>query len=232
VTTRADTTADDLRRTRLRERIATDLHAVRPLRPPWARALVLAPLALLLLAMLPLVVFPVRTDRLPVVVSWGASVLQVGLGLVLAALACRQVVPGRWASTRTAVAWLTLGVAGVCAVMAVTWNLSPVRLPDSVWETATLGCLKQSFLDGLPLLAVALVLVGRGLPARPAGVGALAGLSAGIFADAAWRMVCVVNGPSHILLGHLGAVLLLSLTGSVLLSLWCHLRSGSDWELQ
>jgi hypothetical protein len=174
---------------------------------------------------LPLVVFHTRTDidRLPLLASWGASVLQVALGLGVAVLACRQVVPGKWASTWTALGWMALGVASVCAVMAMTWSVSAVRLPVSVWRESTLGCLQQSFLDGLPLLAVGLVLAARGLPSRPAVVGALVGLSAGMIADAAWRMVCVVTEPSHVLFGHLGAVIALAAAGSVLLSAWSRL---------
>jgi hypothetical protein len=226
VTTSDDARADDLAPVRLRNRIAAEMRPVRPLPRPWLRAMALLPLAIALLTMLPLVVFHVRTDidRLSPLASWGASVLQVGLGLVLAGRACRQVVPGRWTSTRFAVAWLALGVAGVCAVMAMTWSVSAVRLPASVWRDSTWGCLRQSFLDGLPLLAVGLVLAARGLPSRPAVVGALVGLAAGVIADAAWRMVCVVTEPSHVLLGHLGAVLALSAAGALLLSGWCRLQ--------
>jgi hypothetical protein len=184
------------------------------------------PVALLLLAAMPLVLFHVRTDvdRIPFMASWGASLLQVGAGLAVAVFACRQVVPGRWASVPAAVAWLGLGVAVVCAVMAVTWGVSAVRMPPGLWREGAVGCFRQSTLHGLPLLVVGLVLAARGLPARPALTGALVGLAAGVMADAAWRMVCVVTEPAHVLPGHLGAVLALSLAGGVLLSLWRRLR--------
>jgi hypothetical protein len=190
----------------------------------------LAPLGVLLLTLLPLVVFHVRTDvdRLSPLLTWGASVLQLAAGLVLAAFACQQVVPGRWSPAGLAVGWLLAGTAVVAAVMAMTWRVSPVRMPPGFWAEAAYGCFRQSFLDGLPLLAGGLVLAARGLPGRPALVGALVGLAAGVMADAAWRMVCVVTEPVHVVPGHLGAVLALSLAGSVLLSAWVRLRRSHN----
>ena len=108
--------------------------------------------------------------------------------------------------------------------MAATWSLSAVRMPPGFWLEGARGCFRQSFTHGLPLLAVGVVLAARGLPSRPAVAGALVGLSAGVMADAAWRMVCVVTEPSHVLTGHLGAVLGLALAGSALLSAWDWLR--------
>ena len=219
-------TVDDVGHARVRRQIAADIRPVRPLRAPWLRAMALVPIAIGLLLVLPLVVFHVRTDvdRLSPLVSWGASVLQIAIGLAVGVVACRQVVPGRWAPTRVAVAWMIAGVAGVFAVMWMTWTASAVRVPPGAWGGSTLGCLEQSFIDGLPLLGVGLVLCARGLPAKPALAGALVGLSAGVMSDAAWRMVCVVTEPSHVLVGHMGAVLALSAAGGLLLWLWCRLK--------
>jgi hypothetical protein len=223
VTTRDDAIVET--RSRIRELVAADFRPVRPLRTPWVRAMALAPLAAAMLALLPLVIFHVRTDvdRLSPLVTWGASIGQAVLGLALGIAACRQVVPGQWQRPAVTVGWLAGAAAGVAAVMWMTWGASPVSLPPSLWRESTYACLQQSFLDGLPVLVVALVLASRGLAARPALVGALAGLSAGTISDAAWRMVCVVTEPSHVGIGHMGAVLALALTGSAALSAWARL---------
>lgn len=218
--------ADDAARSSLRNRIAADLRPVRPLLEPWQRALVVSPLALLLLVALPLAVFHVRTDvdRLSPAVTWGLSVVQISVGLALVGSGFRQVVPGRWFGSVGVAILLGLGGAATLGAMWLTWHASPVRLPEVVWTESTAGCLRQSFLDGIPVLAACLVLAGRGLVARPALVGALAGLGAGVISDAAWRMVCVVTQPSHVFLGHFGAVVGLALAGAAAMSAWSRLR--------
>jgi hypothetical protein len=112
--------------------------------------------------------------------------------------------------------------------MAATWGASWVRMPPGFRVEGAIACFRQSFTHGLPLLAVGVLLTARGLPARPALAGALVGLAAGVMADAAWRMVCVVTEPSHVLTGHLGAVFGLALAGSALLSAWDWLRRRLD----
>jgi hypothetical protein len=218
-------TSDEVLSAPLRDRVAATLRPVRPLPAPWRRALALAPVGGVLLVALPLAVFHVRTDvdRLSPIVTWGVSALQAAVGLALMGGAFRQVVPGRWFGGLAVGGLLALGVSTTVAVMGLTWRASPVSLPGGVWLGSTAGCLEQSFLDGVPVLAGCLLMAARGLPARPAAVGALAGLGAGVVSDAAWRMVCVVTEPSHVLLGHLGAVLALSVAGAGSMAAWCRL---------
>src|SRR4051812_18045679 len=80
----------------LRARLGADYSAVRPLPHPWARALSLAPFALLALVAAPWW-FELRMDhaRLGWLHSWGWSIAQSLAGVALVAAALRDAVPGR-----------------------------------------------------------------------------------------------------------------------------------------
>jgi hypothetical protein len=206
----------------LRERVAADLRPVRPLLRPWQRAACLLPLGLLLFPGVPLALFAVRADigRLGVWLAWGASAVEFAVAGAVAVVAFRGVVPGRWGSWRPVALLLAVGGGVAAAITWLTWAASPVTAPAARWGPWTAICLRVSFRDGLPLLVGLLMLAGRGLPARPVLVGGLCGLGAGLASDAGWRLVCSVSEPSHVLLGHLGAVAALAVTGAVLLPLW------------
>ena len=80
----------------LREVIAAELKPVRPLLAPWKRVLVVGILGVVLLVAVP-AWYAMRSDAaaLGASLTWGASLLQAGLGLGLAFVALRLVVPGR-----------------------------------------------------------------------------------------------------------------------------------------
>jgi hypothetical protein len=217
--------ADDLMARTLRERIAADLRPVRPLLQPWQRAAWLVPAGLLVLAYGPFVVYWVNTavEQSPVL-FWGTSLGQFALGMVLVGLGFSQVVPGRWRSVHATAAWLLGATGAVVALMSGMWLARPFSIPGTIWWPATRGCFRYAFLDGLPFLAVCLVLAARGLPDRPALAGGLLGLGAGLVSEAGWRLVCTVSQPSHALLGHHGGALGLALVGAIALSAWCRLR--------
>src|SRR5512135_930208 len=84
----------------LRDAVARDLRPVRPLARPWQRAAIVLPLALVLLVAAP-IVFGLRGDagRVGLALTWGVSVFQLGLGMVLVGMALREAVPGRALST-------------------------------------------------------------------------------------------------------------------------------------
>ncbi|HEY3381955.1 MAG TPA: NrsF family protein [Vicinamibacterales bacterium] len=206
----------------LRERIAADIRPVRPLRVPWQRAVSAAPFAALLVVAAPLVLFSVRTDadRVSPFLTWGLSVAQALAGVVLAGAAFRQAVPGRARGVRMLTLLFTVGLAVAASVMLFTWRMEPISLPPQYWRQFTIGCFIFSLVDGLPLLLIFLVFAARGLLTRPAAVGGLAGLAAGVVSDASWRMVCVVTEPSHVFAGHYASLAALSVLGAVLLSVW------------
>ena len=211
----------------LRSRIAADYQAVRPLPSALARTLWLLPLALFTLFAAS-VVFSSRSDAAALggVGLWGASAVQVVVGLALAAAAMREAVPGRgW--SRTAIAlWLGLPVALLVFVTLASWELSPVLLRRN-WSIIGLACFAGSLASGLPLVALASVLAARAYPTRPTIAGALLGLGAGLIADAGWRLFCHFSEPAHVLSAHVGAVLVSAMAGAGLAFAICRAQRKS-----
>jgi hypothetical protein len=198
----------------LRDLVADDLRAVKPLRKPWARAAAALPLALLLLIAAP-VIFGVRqdADRLGWILTWGASVLQLGVGMRLASLALRESVPGR--ALPHGVLWRVFGLAfGTVVVVAfVTWLVSPIRITTESVSFVSTFCFSGTLLGALPVILLLGVLVARAYPLRPHVAGALYGASGGLLSDAGWRLFCHYSDPLHVLPFHLGAVAAATLLG-------------------
>ncbi len=196
----------------LRDRVFADLRPVRPLANPWKRALTLAPIGLLLLAAVH-VRFGTRGD-LGAVLVWGLSLLQIaaGLGVVVAAL--REVIPDRTLSLPAQVALFAAGLVLAIGVTYVAWHasgtLAPAYLRYRFWRTCFLGTIAV----GIPALLAILLLAVRGMMWRPALVGGLAGLAAGLIADASWRTFCDVAEPSHVLSAHFAAIVALAIIGA------------------
>ena len=208
----------------LREAIAADLKPVRPLLAPWKRVLVVGILGVVLLVAVP-AWYAMRSDgaALGASLTWGASLLQVALGLGLAFVALRLVVPGRGTGTRTAALMLAAGVGTAVVVTLVTWWASPTTMPARVWMRFTVLCFRYTVRDGLPVLILLLILAARGALWRPALTGTVAGLAAGLVSDAGWRLVCGVSDPQHVLAGHVGGVVALMVGGAMLASIWARL---------
>lgn len=188
--------------------VKRDLRPVRPLPSPERRALRLAPLAALTLIGAS-TVFAFRGDA-PVlgwIVTWGVSIVQALFALWLIALALREAVPGRTAST-AAVLTAACSVLGFSVVATLrTWTLSPTMiLPDMVaWVSSV--CFMGTIITAFPLLAISGALAARAFPVRPWASGALYGLGAGLGADAGWRLFCHYSDPLHVLSTHTGGVL-------------------------
>jgi hypothetical protein len=203
----------------LRALVAKDLAPVRPLRHPFRRALAIVPLAAVLLVAAPLV-FSVRDiTTLGWFWSWGASTLEMIVGVIAVALALRESIPGRAWSVRALV-----GVVGSIAILwsATTlgaWHASPVILSRHWWMIAAI-CAACSALTALPAVALSSVLIAQAYPVRPYIAGALGGLGSGLMADAGWRLFCHYSDPSHVVVAHLGGVTLAASAG---LSLTAHL---------
>ena len=208
----------------LRERLALDYRAVGHLPSPWARTLWMAPLAVLVVIAAP-AVFIVRSDAVVLgwFASWGLSMIQVALGLVVIGAALREAVPGRqWTSSSIAM-WLMIPVAFVALVTANSWEASQVALARNWWMVGGL-CFAGSLASAMPLVALASVLAARAYPLRPLLSGALAGAGAGLIADAGWRMFCHYGEPAHVFSAHLGAVVASTLAGACLASIICRAR--------
>jgi hypothetical protein len=192
----------------LLSRIRADVGPVRPLAPPWRRALWLAPLGAGLVLAVP-VVWGRRADMglLGGGVGWLLSGLQALAGLWVLGAALREAVPGRSLSRRALAATACGALGLLLGVTVVTALASPHPVPPGVFLRFAWECYGIAALSGLPLLAAAGWLVSRALPTRPALTGALYGLGAGLVSDAGMRLFCWVSDPLHVLVSHGGAVL-------------------------
>lgn len=199
----------------LRERMSADYYAVRTLPAPWRRALWVLPLAAMALLAAP-VVFNVRSDasRLGWLGVWGVSLLQSAIGVAVVAAALRESIPGRSWSRGAIALWTAIPIAVLVGVTMVSWEASPVTLRREWWLVWGL-CFSGSAAMALPIVALASVLAARAYPTRPALAGALAGLGAGLIADAGWRIFCHFSEPAHVLSAHLAAVVMSTILGSL-----------------
>jgi len=208
----------------LREEVVRTLRPVRPLAPPWRRALVPGLVGLALLAAVPFI-YQLRVDRAAVggLLLWGGSVLQVGVGLLLVSRALAESIPGRLSSASRLVRHAGLAVAMLISLTLLTNAASPTLVPPSGARYFEV-CLSRSFALGLLPLAAVLGLLLAGLVLRPLATGALAGLGAGLFADSSWRLYCEVSYPAHVLTAHLGAVVGVAVAGALGVFLIARLR--------
>ncbi len=202
----------------LRAAIASDLAPVRPLARPVVRAAWLVPIAIaLLVAAAELLGLRRDAARLGWLLTWGASTAEMTLGLVLAASALREAVPGTTLSRRALGASLGSALASVVAVTLLTWwtsDLYHVR-PGRAWFVGGI-CFTSTFASAIPPLVVSAWLVARAFPLRPAVCGLLYGLGAGLMADAGWRLFCHFSAPSHVFGAHLAAIGATGLAGALL----------------
>ena len=211
----------------LRAQLASGYTPVRPLPSPSMRALWVVPFAVLSLVAAQ-AFFQLRVDAplLGWTGTWGISLAQVVVGLVLVAAALKEAVPGRGWTGTAAVLWLVLPLILLVGVTYASWDLSPVRLRGQ-WFLVSGMCLAGSAVSALPVVALASILTARAYATRPLLAGALLGLGAGLMADAGWRLFCHFSEPAHVLSAHLGGVILATLLGSALVAV---LQPRSAWR--
>jgi len=202
--------------TGLSDEVQRTLRPVRRLPAPWLRALFLLPVGVLLLVTVPRV-WSLRIDASAVGPArlWVGSALQIVVGLALVASALRESIPGRLSAPRTLGAWAALGLGFMVILTAATFIASPTHVPPRLEWVYFRTCVTRSFGLGLLPLGVAGLLLRRGLTARPAAAGALAGLGAGLLADSSWRLFCEVSDPIHVLTAHAGAILAVAAAGAL-----------------
>jgi hypothetical protein len=199
----------------LRRAIEADLRPVQPLASPWRRALWLAPVALVLLVISE-TIFGLREDSpdLGLSLTWGASILQMLIGLAVMGFALREAVPGTLLTRRTAGLVLATGIALILAITWATWASSQTFVPPRINRVVWLICVFGTFASALPALFAAAWLVRRAYPLRPALAGALYGLGAGLLSDAGWRLFCHFSDPGHVFAAHTLAVLMVTAAGA------------------
>jgi hypothetical protein len=212
----------------LRSAIDRDLVAVTPLAAPAMRTVLLVPFAILLLVAA-VQIFDLRRDAaaLGFVLTWGASVVEMCLGLTLSLAALREAVPGLTLSKRLAGSAIGVTIVMLFAVTWLTWMASPTRIaPGNVvwlWE----ACVGGTFIAALPPLALSAWLVARAFAVRPALAGALYGLGAGLMSDAGWRLFCHFSDPGHVVSAHVLGVALACVMGIAVARITNHARRRS-----
>jgi negative regulator of sigma F NrsF-like protein len=200
----------------LRRAVARDLRPVRPLLPPFRRALILLPVALLTVAAVPLLHF-FRSDMsaLGWLGSWGLSFAEAVGGVLVVALALRESIPGRWLPGAAVAATLIAGLLLPYAVLAATARNFAIGAPPGAEWSDGLACFRTSAGAAIPALLASAVLAFRALPVRPGIAGALYGLGSALIGDAGLRLFCEFTVPSHVIGAHGGAILAVVVVGIV-----------------
>ncbi len=207
---------------RLAEELRRDPRPVRPLPPAGVAALAVAAAALAVQAAIVATV-ALRPDlaRLGVWVAWGASGVQVALGLALVYAALREAIPAAALPAGPRWALLGAGLLAHCATAVATWWRSPGPPPAVQMGTV---CFRHELLLALPAFALTVALVARALPLRPSVAGLLGGAGSALLADAVQHLLCPFSDLRHVLLWHTGALLALMAAGWGLGRLW-------EWRL-
>ena len=196
----------------LRRAVTSDCSPVRPLPPPARRVFAVAawapPAAFLCIAFLGL-----RSDApaLGGSLTWGVTVAEVALSLLLAAMALAAAIPGGGAPKEIALAALAAAALALAGGAWLTRAASPEWTVPNPWLSMGPTCLALTALIGLSVLALIAVLVFRAAPLRPARALLLGGAGAGLMAEGVYRLHCAVTDLRHVLLWHGGAVTTLAL---------------------
>jgi hypothetical protein len=200
----------------LRAIIARDLRPLAPLPAPARRSLRIVPIAVALL-FAAVAIFGLRRDagRVGLFLTWGASTLQMTLGLALVVAALREAVPGTTLSRRVAGVAFGSAVIAVVAITFLTWTTSPTTIAPGFVTYVWGICLTGTIVSALPVLAVAGWLVARAFPLRPRLAGALYGVGAGLIADSGWRLFCHFSHPAHVLGAHTLGIVAAGLLGTI-----------------
>src|SRR5262245_25922592 len=140
--------------------VARDLRPVRPLPPPWLRALRFAPVGLVLFLGLPaLWGFRSNLAALGSALAWGVSGFQVVVGLVIVGLGLREAVPGRELRRTALLATATGAVLLVATATTLTAILAPAVEPAHVRWRYLWECFYMAAGPGVLAVAAALTLV-------------------------------------------------------------------------
>ena len=209
----------------LREAIEGDLHPVSPLHPAWVRTmLAVAILAVVLAFVLAKASLRPDMDQLPMWLSWGCSILQLALGVLLVGLALREAVPGEGIpGGAVRIAALTALAVQILVGIATSVYSPAITMPGSGIAPG-IGCLRHETAMALPTFLVTLWLVFRALPLRAPTAGLLGGAGATVASDAVIHLLCPMSNLSHVLVWHTGAVILFMAVGWVAGMIWERLR--------
>jgi hypothetical protein len=199
----------------LRAEVARTLTPVRPLASPERRMLPFLVLGALWLALVP-IAYGIRwnADALGLSGLWLLSVLQLAIAGLMVRHALAHSIPGRLTAPGRVALWAATGVMVMLTVTGLTFAASPTYVPPLLDASYRYTCSTRTAALGLPALALAGWLLGRGLTLRPVVAGALAGFGSGLLADSSWRVYCEVSDPHHVLTAHAAGIVVLSAIGA------------------
>jgi hypothetical protein len=201
----------------LLEAIARDLSPVKPSPLPFRLVLRMAPLAVMVSSLILLLV-GVRRDYevLGQLLTWGASVAQLGLSIILVWVAARESTPANRLPKNVV---YFVAAATALAVVTVTWltfSSSAASAPSRVSPLFMgLACGIGSTIAGGILVGLFSWVYRNSLATRPAVAGALYGAGAGVAINASWRLACPVSDLWHALGAHGTAVIATAILGAL-----------------
>ncbi len=206
----------------LRKAVEADSRPVRALPALWRRILAIVIAAVALLAAV-VVTHTLRPDleTLSIWLGWGATIVEIIVGISLIGLALRESVPGQ-AIPRPAVAIaVATGLVVNFLVAIATWVGTKGSGMTGMPGCGVI-CMRTGIWIAIPAVLVTLILVLRALPLRPCVVGLLGGAGAGLMADGINHLLCPLSDLRHVLVWHTGAILCLMAAG------WL---AGKTWEI-
>ncbi|MCA9770964.1 MAG: DUF1109 family protein [Myxococcales bacterium] len=190
------------------------LEPVRPLAPPWRRALGWGLISATFVAAALAIGGPARPGVLDQIIGVPRFAAEIVLGVGASALgawiAFSLSVPGladtwirRWAAVGLLALWCALLVYGLD---------HPAIAPSM--EGKRPHCLYETIGYSIPPLILMLVLAARAAPVRGAWVGALAGLASGALPATAMQIACLYS-PEHALRFHVAPVAGMAIVGAL-----------------
>jgi hypothetical protein len=209
----------------LREAVESDLAPVHPLHPAWVRTMMaVAIFAVVLAFVVAKASFRTDLDQLPIWLSWGCSLLQLALGILLIGLALRESVPGEGIPVGAVrIAALTALAVQILVGVATSIYSPAIAMPGSGIAPG-IGCFKHESAMALPTFVVTMWLVFRALPLRAPTAGLLGGAGAMVASDAVIHLLCPMSNLSHVLVWHTGAVIVFMGVGWIAGMIWERLR--------
>ena len=201
----------------LLQSITRDLSPVKPSPLPFRLTLRMAPLAVLVSSLI-LLPAGIRYDHgvLGPLLTWGPSVAQFVLAMVLIWMAARESTPAS-KLPKNVVYFVTGATALILLTIAwLTFAISPTTVSPRVSPLFMgLACGIGSTIAGAILIGLFTLVYRRSLATSPALAGALYGTGAGVAINAGWRLACPVSEPWHALGAHGTAVIATALLGAL-----------------
>jgi hypothetical protein len=195
--------------------ISKDLEPVKPAPLPSRLAMRLAPFAVAISSLILLIGIRKDAAVLGPFLTWGASITQFSLAIMLTWIAARESTPARRLPTN--LVWLAMVATALVVVGASLWTfaVSPLAKPLRVSPLVmALGCGIGGTVAGTLLVVSFTFFFRRSLVARPGLAGALYGAGAGVAVNAGWRLACPLSTPGHAIGAHGSAIVATALIGA------------------